>query len=128
MTNPNTQTGIQFGQTQTTPEVNQSAIVTAEQQGHEPDTFLEDHSLGHLANMTVEAHGRTVSLREGLECEPFKKMIEGIIKGHEQSMANLPLSEEQKQTVKETVLLAAVVNTGKETAKPEIQAEFQKKN
>jgi hypothetical protein len=44
--------------------------------------FLEEHKVRGMANETIEAHGRRMSVAEGIaECPPFAQAVRGTVEG-----------------------------------------------
>lgn len=89
-------------------------------EGIDPDEFLRQHGIEDLADLQVEAHGRTMSLRNGVKCDPFAKMIEGM----SNRLVPLKLPDE----VKKDFFRGSILDMAASTDDSEVKQQFEKKN
>lgn len=84
------------------------------------DAFIAEHGLEEIAGLQIEAHGGVYTVRDAVaECPPFAKMVTAL----EASLAELPISNEDKSKVIEKSIRSAAVST-ETVAIPEAKKKF----
>lgn len=93
------------------PEIKQPEIEAIDR-----DAFIAEHGLEDVAGLQIEAHGGIYTVRDAIaECPPFAKMVTGLAA----SLAELPISTEDKtKAIEKSIRSAAVSTDGIEAVEP----------